>query len=104
MRLISILMFTLLLLKVSFQYKENKKSYNLGMMKSTYGFSKLKQFYNEQVLINRRKEKLRKELERTLRKQKEEEKEENRRKILNEHLMPLTRGNSFMRDFYAGRY
>ena len=26
------------------------------------------------------------------------------RKIINERLMPLTRGNSFMRDFYSGRY
>jgi hypothetical protein len=30
--------------------------------------------------------------------------EEKVRKIINEHLMPLTRGNSFMRDFYSGRY
>jgi hypothetical protein len=34
-------------------------------------------------------------------KQKEEEKF---RKIVNERLMPLTRGNKFMRDFYSGRY
>ena len=33
-----------------------------------------------------------------------EEEETMRRKILNERLMPLTRGNSFMRDFYSGRY
>ena len=33
-----------------------------------------------------------------------EQEEEKRRKILNEHLMPLTRGNSFMKDFYSGRY
>ncbi len=36
-----------------------------------------------------------------LKKRKEEEKA---RKIINEHLMPLTRGNTFMRDFYSGRY
>jgi hypothetical protein len=34
-------------------------------------------------------------------KQKEEEKF---RQIVNERLMPLTRGNKFMRDFYSGRY
>ncbi len=27
-----------------------------------------------------------------------------RRKIVNDYLMPLTRGNSFMMDFYSGRY
>ena len=26
------------------------------------------------------------------------------RQIVNERLMPLTRGNKFMRDFYSGRY
>ena len=27
-----------------------------------------------------------------------------RRKIVNDYLMPLTRGNRFMMDFYSGRY
>ena len=39
--------------------------------------------------------------EEQLKKHKEEEKV---RKIINDHLIPLTRGNSFMRDFYSGRY
>ena len=30
--------------------------------------------------------------------------EEKRRRIINEKLMPLTKGNSFMRDFYTERY
>jgi hypothetical protein len=30
--------------------------------------------------------------------------EEKSRQIVNELLMPLTRGNKFMRDFYSGRY
>jgi hypothetical protein len=30
--------------------------------------------------------------------------EEKFRQIINERLMPLTRGYSFMRDFYSGRY
>ena len=25
-------------------------------------------------------------------------------KLINERIWPLTRGNSFMRDFYSGRY
>ena len=33
-----------------------------------------------------------------------EQEEENRRKIINERLMPMTKWNSFMRDFYSGRY
>jgi len=50
---------------------------------------------------------LRQEIER---KQKEKElmreqkRKERVRKIINEHLMPLTKGNSFMKDFYSGRY
>ena len=32
-----------------------------------------------------------------------EQAEFKRRKIINEHLMPLTRGNKFMKDFYSGR-
>jgi hypothetical protein len=38
-----------------------------------------------------------------IKKEKENE-EEKRREIINQLLMPLTRGNSFMRDFYSGRY
>ena len=34
----------------------------------------------------------------------EEEEETKARKIINDHLMPLTKGNSFMKDFYSGRY
>jgi len=34
----------------------------------------------------------------------EQEKEKIVRKIINDYLMPLTRGNSFMKDFYSGRY
>ena len=52
-------------------------------------------------------EKMRKQEEENARKQqelKQIEYENNRRLILNERLMPLTRGNSFMRDFYSGRY
>ena len=37
-------------------------------------------------------------------KEEKEVEEEKRRKIINQLLMPLTRGNSFMRDFYSGRY
>ena len=55
----------------------------------------------------RRIEKMRKqEQENALKQQelKQIEYENNRRRILNGRLMPLTRGNSFMRDFYTGRY
>ena len=38
-----------------------------------------------------------------IKKEKEAE-EEKRREIIKQLLMPLTRGNSFMRDFYSGRY
>ena len=36
--------------------------------------------------------------------ERDREQEEKRRKIMMDHLMPLTRGNSFMKDFYSGRY
>jgi hypothetical protein len=32
------------------------------------------------------------------------EEEEKRRKIMRDHMIPLTRGNNFMKDFYSGRY
>ncbi len=48
----------------------------------------------------------RKQKERRLRNEEflREREEEKRRKILNEHLMPLTKGNTFMKDFYSGRF
>ena len=49
-------------------------------------------------LLQKQKEKLRQEL---LLQEREEEK---RRNILNERLMPLTKGNGYMKDFYSGRY
>ena len=33
-----------------------------------------------------------------------QEREEQTRKIINEHLMPLTQGSNFLRDFFSGRY
>ena len=33
-----------------------------------------------------------------------QEREEQTRKIINEHLMPLTHGSNFLRDFFSGRY
>ena len=35
---------------------------------------------------------------------KKEKEEEELLKLINERIWPLTRGNSFMRDFYSGRY
>ena len=97
MRLFSILIVTVLLLKI-FDQKETYQSFDRDKMNMSNGFSEVRNFFREQV--NRQhQEKIRKK-EELMRKQEEEK----RHKIINQHLMPLTRGNSFMRDFYAGRY
>ena len=63
-----------------------------------YGAFRKTSYVNKlQVCLNQLKKQVNEEL---LRKKDEEK----RRKIINQHLMPLTRGNSFMRDFYSGRY
>jgi hypothetical protein len=65
---------------------------------SKYQFSDLLREVTRRNMAQMMKEKQREE---DILKQKEEEKF---RQIVNERLMPLTRGNSFMRDFYSGRY
>ena len=56
-----------------------------------------KQFQKEKF---ERQEKLRKMEEENIRKQDEEKS----LKVYNERLMPLTRGNGFLKDFYTGRF
>ena len=63
-----------------------------------YQFSDLIREITRRNMTHLKKKKLRQE---EILKHKEEEKF---RKIVNEHLMPLTRGISFMRDFFSGRY
>lgn len=56
-----------------------------------------KQFQKEKL---ERQAKMRK-IDEEIKRKKDEEK---RLKILNERLMPLTRGNGFLKDFYTGRF
>ena len=49
-------------------------------------------------ILQKQKEKLKQEL------LLQEQEQEKRRNILNERLMPHTKGNGFMKDFYSGRY
>ena len=75
---------------------------NILMMR-TFGIGPLS-FINKQLSkeIQRREQKKQMKIDEMVRER--EEIEEKRRKIINEHLMPLTNGNIFMRDFYSGRY
>ena len=57
--------------------------------------------FRELKRLQKQNERIRSE---ELMRKEEEEKETKFRKIVNERLMPLTRGNKFMRDFYSGRY
>ena len=98
MRLISILVVIFILLKMFNLQKEIKRSDNHDLILLAKGFVKVKQFLNE-IANERLKENQR--VKANLMKLQEEEK---RRKIINENLMPLTKGNSFMKDFYTGRY
>lgn len=74
-----------MLMKRSFDIKQP----SLMILKA---FKELKRHHKEALLVQE------------LIREEKEEKEEKRWKIVNERLMPLTWGNSFMRDFYTGRY
>ena len=98
MRLVSLWAFIFFPLKMFNLQEVEEKTNNRDMIKLMQGFNRVKQYYNELVNLKDQENQRMKE---HFMKNNEEEK---RRKIINQHLMPLTRGNSFMRDFYAGRF
>ena len=98
---VSMLIFVLAIIIFSSKQVENlSKNAKLSLyMMRTYGWiTSHRQKFND--LIDRELQK------KTLKfQEKKRQEEENKtRKVINEHLMPLTKGNGFMRDFYSGRY
>ncbi len=90
MRLIPTLSYILLILNL-LQHVYGK--YTLDKMTMTKGF-RMRQFNDQNNHDElRKKEELMREKE-----------EERFRQALIKHLLPLVRGNNFMRDFYTGRY
>jgi len=77
---------------------------NMGYYESATS-SREKLYWLKEIVRHLRRE-MRKidELKRQEEMMKKMREEEKVRKIINNYLMPLTKGNSFMRDFYAGRY
>jgi len=111
MKLFSRVIFVLIILMIFSKHIESSsKNSNLKMLIiRNFGFGPVRtenlRLYD---FIEKKIQKQRLTMQEKLRKQKEEEEEKareaKRRKIINQYLMPLTKGNSFMRDFYTGRY
>ena len=101
MKLVSKLFFTLTIMIFSLKYVKNESQnskFNMIMLRS-FGIGPIKLF--DLIEKEIKEEKLMREEK--LRKQQVEIEEKQRKKMM-KLVIPLTRGNSFMRDFYSGRY
>lgn len=99
MKLISYLLFIVLYATLFSRHVEsinhnNSPNLRLLMMRTfSMKSSGTLEIFRKQLEEIRRKKMLQKERE-----------EAKVRKIINDHLIPLTKGNRFMKDFYSGRY